>query len=90
MAILQPGELPLDVEAQSALDRLFAMPVIWAPTMEPEQWAGEIQRMFARSQAVTDFVSGKLSPDDFADALADQHIDPYGCLNDWEDGHSYL
>lgn len=72
------------------LSTYFATPVIYVPGLDPEQLQAEIDRMFVRSQATSDFVQGKLSPDDFCDVLNDSRIDPYLCLDDWEDGHSYL
>lgn len=72
------------------LSTFFATPVIYFPNMDPEELQAEIDQMFLRSQATSDFVQGKLSPDEFCDVLNDSRVDPYACLDDWEEGYTYL
>lgn len=70
------------------LERYFWLPAVHSPDMTEEEWAEEIEVMFRSSLLVRDFVSGKLSPQDFSDGLADLEYDPYYIGELWERGSS--
>jgi hypothetical protein len=72
------------------LSKLLATPIIWTPNMESEQWDFEVQKMVERSQATNDMLAGVISFDDFCEVLNDSYIDVDACLDDWEQGISYL
>lgn len=80
----QPSPLKLD------LDDFLAIPALWTPGMSEEQWQQELDRMLLRSQATQQFVDGTLSPDDFADVLAETGCNPHEVAELWEDGVSLL
>lgn len=72
------------------LRTFFATPIIRVPGQTPEEWQAEMDKMFARSKLTNDFIDGKVSPTDFCDLLSDHSINPYDCLDDWEEGVQYI
>jgi hypothetical protein len=58
--------------------------------MTDADWDAEMRRMFQHSQTTRQFVSGKISPSDYEDALAGLGHDPYQLAEVWEEGISLL
>lgn len=72
------------------LNRFFATPAIYLPDMNNEEWQEELNKMVVRSLITQKFTSGKITPDDFMDALDFLGVDVISCVDDWNDGLSYL
>ncbi len=68
----------------------IATPAIWTPGMNDQEWEHEIGQMFNRSQAASDFLAGKLTPEEFEMALDDFGVDPYQAAEDWDSCRSYM
>lgn len=70
------------------LERYLWLPAETAPDMSDEDWQAEIDRMFEASLLTRRFVDGQISPDDYADGLADTGYDPNQLADMWEAGVS--
>jgi hypothetical protein len=70
------------------LERYFWLPANTGPDVSDEEWQSEMDRMFAASLLVRQFVTGAISPDDFADGLASVGHDPNELFDMWEEGVS--
>lgn len=68
------------------LERYFWLPASTGPDVSDEEWQSEMDRMFAASLLTRDFVSGSISPDDFADGLASVGHNPNELFEMWEEG----
>ncbi|WKT80723.1 hypothetical protein QYC27_10545 [Thermosynechococcus sp. PP45] len=81
----------IDLEEAWRLEHLFAVPAIWYPWMNEEEWEEEVRRMLTRSKATHDFIDGKIDPEDFACVLAETGVaEPYELASRWEEGFSFL
>lgn len=69
-----------------ALDSYFVVPANFTPDMPEEAWQAEIEAMFALSLASRSFVEGKISPDEFSQALDQYGYDPHELWERWENG----
>lgn len=90
---MEPLYNDYDPELEEAwrLDHLFAVPALWYPDMEAEEWEAEVKAMLVRSLATRDFVDGKITPEDFACVLAETGVqEPYELADRWEEGFSFL
>lgn len=70
--------------------QLLATPALFLPGMEQEEWEYEVNRMVDRSFATRDFLDGKLTPDEYEQALDQYGVDPRQAADDWESGIYYL
>lgn len=77
-------------QTANALDRFFATPAIWIPEMDEGEWQEELRKMIARSRLAHAFVSGEISPDDFADGLHENGVDVHHTADGWEEGIVYI
>lgn len=85
------AETDAELRAARWLDHLFAVPALWFPDMEQEEWEAELEAMITRSLAARDFVDGKITPEDFACVLAETGVrEPYELADRWEEGFSFL
>lgn len=71
-------------------DSFLATPVILTPGMDDGAIGHGFDQMLNRSRASHDFVSGKISAEDFAEALYENGYDPDVTFDLWEDGVSLL
>jgi len=69
---------------------ILATPALFVPSMNTEEWEQELTFMFDRSMATHDFLDGKITPDEFEQALDQFGVDPWQAAQDWENGRSYL
>lgn len=91
MATPHPNRVDPELEEAWRLDHLFAVPALWYPDMEAEEWEAEVKAMLVRSLATRDFVDGKITPEDFACVLAETGVqEPYELADRWEEGFSFL
>lgn len=70
--------------------KFFATPAVWTSEMSNDEWQWELHRMLKRSQLTSDFIGGRITPDDFADGLDELGIDVIQASQDWETGLVYL
>lgn len=90
-SISEPVETPITLSEALRLDDLFGVPALYSPNLSQEEWDLELNGMIARSIASRAFIDGRLSPDDFACALAESGIDdPYQLEEQWQNGFSFL
>ncbi len=69
---------------------ILATPALFLPGMNQQEWDFEVGRMLDRAQATHDFLQGKLSPDEYEQALDQFGVDPRQAAADWDDGKNYL
>lgn len=69
-----------------ALDRFFLVPANFSADMTEEAWQAEVAAMFKATQASRLFVDGKITPDEFSQALAECGHDPHQLWERWENG----
>lgn len=70
------------------LELFFAVPAVHDEGMTEEDWNAEIKRMFQHSIMTRQFLDGKISPQDYEDALADLGHDPTLLEEHWVEGYS--
>lgn len=75
-----------EIDAQ----RILATPALFLPGMNQEEWEYELGRMLDRSLATRDFLDGKITPDEFEQALDQFGVDPHQAAADWNEGIYYL
>lgn len=69
---------------------LLAIPAVYTPDQSDQEWRDETARMFAHSRLTSLFTSGQISPDDYADGLAELGYDPSALDDLWVEGGSLL
>lgn len=70
------------------LELFFAVPAVHDEGMTEEDWNAEIKRMFQHSVVTRQFIDGKISPQDYEDALADLGHDPTLLEDRWAESYS--
>lgn len=70
--------------------RILATPALFLPGMNLEEWVHECDRMVDRAFATRDFLDGKLTPDEFEQALDQFGVDPRQAAQDWDGGIFYI
>ena len=78
------------LQPQPNLDLYLALPAVQHEGMSEADWDAEMARMFHHSCLTRQFVDGKISPDDYQDALADLGQNPYELAEAWEEGITLL
>lgn len=84
----KPLESPLKRETD--FQTFFALPANVTADMTDEDWEHEMRKMFQASQSTHLFVQGKISPEDYQDALADLGHNPYELEQFWSEGRTFL
>lgn len=85
-ALQSSGNAPLSAPKLDALDRYFLVPANFSTDIPDEVWQAEAAAMFKVNQASRDFVDGKITPDEFSQALDECGYDPHELWERWENG----
>lgn len=71
------------------IENFLAIPAIWIPGMEEDEWNRELDLNAQRAFLTRRFILDEISPEDFMDGLSDADICPYLALEKWENGISF-
>lgn len=78
------------INQELSLETRLATPFIWYPGQDPEEAQIESQLMIERSLAISAFISGQITWDDFLCLLEEHGIDAADAHDGWEEGLIYL
>lgn len=85
------GELTLNGRAslqllKPNLELYFGLPALLSAELSEEEWQAEVARMLQHSRLTQLFVSGRMTPDEYQDGLAQLGINPFEVEALWAEG----